>query len=222
MSTAAIEMPPINAIEKSVLTTSEYAGLMTVADAEQYTEASDFLKSITKVRKEVEETFGPIKQKAHETWKEAVAQEKKYLDPLDKALALVKSKIGGYLRSEEKRRREQEEAERAIARKAAEEIALAEAAELQRQGETKAAEQVIEQAVAAPSPVVIVPKTVAKQEGISVRKVWKFRVKDSALVPREYLVVDETKIGQVVRALKENAKIPGVEIYSEDSVAVKL
>jgi len=63
----------------------------------------------------------------------------------------------------------------------------------------------------------VVPAPVAT--GLSLRKVWKFRIKDAALLPREYLIPDEVKIGRVVRALKGDAKIPGVSVYSEDDVS---
>lgn len=218
MSATVIEMP---AIEKNVNITAEYSQAMAVATAEQYTEACEFLKSIAKTRKEVEGTFGPIKSKQYDAWKEAVAQEKKFLDPLDKATLLIKGKISGYLAEQERTRRIEEERQREIARQESDARAVAEATELERQGDTQAAEQIIHEAVTAPAPVVIVPKTVAKQEGIAPRKVWKFRIVDSAKIPREYLSVDEQKIGQIVRAMKEMAKIPGVEVYSEDTVSVR-
>jgi len=37
-------------------------------------------------------------------------------------------------------------------------------------------------------------------------------------IPREYLKLDEIKINQVVRNLKEKAAIPGIEVYYEDNV----
>lgn len=220
MSAAIIEVP-LTAIEKNVLSTADYSQALTVVTPEQYTEACEFVKAIAKTRKEVEGTFGPIKTKQYEAWKEAVAQENKFLDPLDKATSLVKGKIGGYLAEQERIRRAEEDHQREIARREAEARAMAEAAELERQGENHAAEQVIQEAVSAPPPVVVVPKAVAKQVGIAPRTVWKFRVVDSAKVPREYLSVDEQKIGQIVRAMKEMAKIPGVEVYSEDTVSVR-
>jgi hypothetical protein len=33
------------------------------------------------------------------------------------------------------------------------------------------------------------------------------------------MTIDEQKIGAVVRAMKDQAKIPGVEVFSEDVVA---
>jgi hypothetical protein len=35
------------------------------------------------------------------------------------------------------------------------------------------------------------------------------------LIPREYLIPDEKVIGQIGRALKEKAKIAGVEFFAE-------
>jgi hypothetical protein len=218
---ATAELVPVANIEKNVLTTTEYAAAIAVATHEQYTEACDFIKAVARTRKEVEDTFGPIKQKAHAAWKETVAQENKFLAPLDQATTLVKGKIGSFLAEQERQRRAEEEKAREIARKEAEDRAIAEAAELARQGESKAAEQVIEQAVSAPAPVVVIPNAVQKQEGIATRKVWKYRIVNTSLIPREYLAVDEQKIGQVVRAMKDMAKIPGVEVYSEDTVSVR-
>lgn len=47
-------------------------------------------------------------------------------------------------------------------------------------------------------------------------KVWKHRVLDANLVPREYLVVDDAKISRVVKAGMRT--IPGIEIYEEEQV----
>lgn len=47
-------------------------------------------------------------------------------------------------------------------------------------------------------------------------KVWRHRVVDAALVPREYLCVDESKISHVVKAGMRT--IPGVEVYEEEQV----
>jgi hypothetical protein len=115
--TQAIEAVPLTAIEKNVLTTADFAASITVTNSEQYTEACDFVRAIAKTKKEVEDTFGPIKKKQHEAWKEACAQEAKYLGPLDKALMLVKGKIGTFTAQEEKKRREEEQRQRELARK---------------------------------------------------------------------------------------------------------
>jgi len=65
-------------------------------------------------------------------------------------------------------------------------------------------------------PIVLPPDE--KVKGISIREVWKFKIEDEKLIPREYLSVDESKIGQVVRALKDATNIPGILVYAEKQV----
>ena len=50
---------------------------------------------------------------------------------------------------------------------------------------------------------------------------WKFRINDVGKIPHEYMIPDEQKIGAVIRATKGQVQIPGVEIYSEDSVSAR-
>jgi colicin import membrane protein len=59
----------------------------------------------------------------------------------------------------------------------------------------------------------------AAAAGTSYRKVWKFRVTDPALVPREYLCIDEKKLGLVARTEKDQASVPGVEFYADAIIA---
>jgi hypothetical protein len=40
-------------------------------------------------------------------------------------------------------------------------------------------------------------------------------------VPREFLKVDDVKVGQYVRAMKSTGAIAGIEIYSEDDESVR-
>ena len=95
-----------------------------------------------------------------------------------------------------------------------------EALALEKAGKNEEAEALVEAPVVAPA--IVIPQTTTKVEGISkLRKLWKFRVMDASLVPNDYKVVDEVKLGQVVRATKGTLRIPGVEIYSEDTVSAR-
>lgn len=60
-----------------------------------------------------------------------------------------------------------------------------------------------------------------KADGITTRENWKFRITDASLVPREYLSVDEKKVGAAVKLSKGDTKIPGIEVYREDTVVVR-
>jgi hypothetical protein len=52
-----------------------------------------------------------------------------------------------------------------------------------------------------------------------VAKVWKFEVLNTALVPREFLIVDETAIRRAIAA--GTREIAGVRIYQEDQLRVR-
>lgn len=65
-------------------------------------------------------------------------------------------------------------------------------------------------------PEVIVPKVSAA--GTSVRKNWKFKIVDASAIPREYLIPDEKRIGEIVRANKDATDIPGIAVYEKLSI----
>lgn len=67
---------------------------------------------------------------------------------------------------------------------------------------------------------VVLPSTVICPQGeVIFRKVKKWRVKDENLIPRDYLSINEKKINEAVR---EGREIPGIEVYYDDEVAVKV
>lgn len=90
------------------------------------------------------------------------------------------------------------------------------AAEAQEAANILAAKQALE--TAANVQQVKVDTFVPKVAGIRARVNWKFRIIDAAKLPRKFLMADEVAIGQYVRANKENAAIPGVEVYGEDGI----
>lgn len=156
---------------------------------------------------------------------------------VEAAAAAERARLAALQREEERKarekaealRREQEEAARrareAEAAGRAEEArkAAAEAAKLAAQAvkvEEKSADkietlQLREAMVVAP----VVEREAPKVAGVSTREVWRFEVLDAAQVPRQYLAVDEAKIRKVVQALKADAQIPGVRVWSERQLA---
>lgn len=78
----------------------------------------------------------------------------------------------------------------------------------------KAADLVAKAEAIEPEPVqlaVAQPKVV----GISTREIWKFRITDINLLPREFMLPDEKALGALARQNKGLVPIPGVEFYSE-------
>lgn len=209
----------IQEVERMIPPVVEAANSLTVTDSVQYQDACTFLQQVAVKKKQVDEVFDPIVKAAHSAHKEAVAQKKKFTDPLVSAESVVKGKISTYRAEEDRKAREEEARLNEARRKQAEEEALA-AAILEPDEEEQ--DVIIERAIAQPpAPVYVAPKVPVVQ-GISERKVWKYRIINHSLIPREYLIPNEVAIGAVVRSMKENANIPGVEIYSESSTSVRV
>lgn len=232
-ATALNPEPVIENINQDALTLTAQAKRIVISDSVDHALACETLRGVVAMRKQISDTFGPMKEAAHKAHKAVIEQEKRVDGPLAEAERYLKVGIGSYQAAEEKKRREEEtklqaEAQRIAdqeAKRAAEELALQDAIEAEKNGDKKGAEAIL----ANPLPVipkfvapVVLQKTVVKQEGISSRRNWKFRVVNESLIPREYLKVDDIKLGQIVRALKETTRIPGIEVYPEENVAVRL
>lgn len=57
--------------------------------------------------------------------------------------------------------------------------------------------------------------------GISERNIWRFRIVDPALVPEDFLVIDEAKLARIARIGKGTIPVPGVEFYEEKILAAR-
>jgi uncharacterized protein YhaN len=200
-------------VEEKALSIVDQAKAVKVTDAESYTAAGELFKSIVEMMKEVDRTFDPIIEAAHKSHKAALEQKKKYYDPLDKAKRSVKGLLSDYDREQERKKREEEARLREIARKEEEERKLAEALAAEAAGEKEEAEAIMEEPVYIPP--VVVKKEVPRVQGLSFRTVWKFHIKDVTAIPRQYMTPDMVKIGGVVRAMKGQTNIPGLEVYEE-------
>lgn len=55
-----------------------------------------------------------------------------------------------------------------------------------------------------------------KIDGLHFRRYWKARIVNANKLPREFLKPDEVAINEYVSKNKENASIPGVEVYFQD------
>ena len=65
------------------------------------------------------------------------------------------------------------------------------------------------------------PPPPPKAAGVADRTVWKYEITNAALVPMEYRVIDEKRIGAMVRSMKADTNIPGVRVWSEKDYSVR-
>lgn len=200
-------------VSSKAVTIIDYANSIVVKDGKDYVGAGELCVKIKGVMKQADESFNKIIKKAYETHKQAVAEKAKIYDPLKRAYVFVKGLMEKYDAAQEAIRQAEERRLREIARKAEEERRLQEAIEAEQNGETEISEAILEEPVY--TPPIIIQKEIPKVAGISFREVWKFRIKNPDIIPKMYMLPDMVKIGGVVRSMKEQANIPGVEVYSE-------
>lgn len=219
MATATIISPA--EVAKLIPAVVSQAQQVSIASSVDYEDACIFLQLIANRKKQVEDAFDPIVKKAHETHKEACAQKKKHMDPLVMAELTVKGKVRSYVDEQERIRKAEELRIAAEAKVAADAAALVEAEQLAANGDKELADLVLENAANAPAPVTVLASSVPKFAGVSSRSNWTFRIIDEMLIPREYLMVNESAIRAVVKAQKKMTNIPGVQAYDEGSVSVR-
>ena len=65
------------------------------------------------------------------------------------------------------------------------------------------------------------PLTPPKVKGISSQDVYKWRIVNEDLIPKQYLMVNEKLINQIIKQTNGSFSIPGIEITKEKSVRVK-
>jgi hypothetical protein len=201
-----------------------------VLDPATQQRASEILLAIAAMRREIAETFKPMKDAAYKAHRVICDQEKMLDTPLAQAEFAIKGQIGSFVQEQQRLAREAEERAREEARLAAEEEsrrrtqeqAIEQAIDLEARGNLEAAEAVL----AAPAPVpvrYVAPAAVAPQvaqvKGVATRFEWDFRIVDFNKIPREYLMVNEAAIRSVVKATKGKIDIPGVEAYEKTVVA---
>ena len=214
-------------LEERALGFPDQARQIQVVDQESLKKANEFILAVRKLRKEISDVFDPIISKAHKAHMEAIEQKKKAEEPLIQAERIVGPEIAAYKRKEEEeRRRAIEEARRKEEeRRRQEEELRRKAEEAEKEGETQWAEGFKKKAEEVSKPTfkedLKAAPEVTKLEKTHVRRDWKWRLIDESKVPRQFMTIDSAKITRYVKANKDKADIPGIEVYYEDSVSIR-
>lgn len=191
---------------------------LVVQSSTSYQEAMRFGNEINRRIVQIKEFSAIDKDAAYKTWKDFCEKEKKALTPFLAAKDLIDSVCAAYRRSE-KERAEKEAAEaRAMAMKAAEEERLRIAEQMEKASKPEQALKILDAPII-PKVYAIPMAAIPITEGASFRENWKARIVDESLIPREFLIPDEKKINQIVKAMKSATRIPGVEAYAEEVTA---
>jgi len=178
--------------------------------------------------KAVEERLGPAKKKTYEAYQEVMKLMKSFIDPLETAKKLLSLRAYSWQKAEEDRKRKEAEGARRLAeeeaakkRKAEEDARLELAERLEKNGMQEQAEEVLAAPVVVEVAEVAAPAPRVKVQGTSTRENWQFEVENASLVPREFLMPDEVKIGRMVKMFKGETRIAGVRAYDSGTVAFR-
>ena len=256
MATNAIVKVDEQQLQAGLVSLREVATTLVVQDKDTCLQAKTAQRDVRAYMKDVHAKLDPFVEAAKMNLSKARDEVNRWINPAEQIDATLAQKVKDYETqerlaaeaeqrriNEERRKKAQEEADRArdlanaqaeLARKkaAAEaeaarkagEIGKREAEKLKKEAAEAAekakveAEQNAKASVAAVKDVVVKPDipTVA---GVPSRRNWRFKIVDAAKIPRAFLIPDEQQIGALVRATKDKEKIealiPGIEAYLE-------
>ncbi len=168
-------------------------------------------KEIESKRKELIKPFQDATKRLNEFFKNPLNLLKEAEDSIKKAMLKYQRKIEEERIKEQKKLDEIAERERKKLEKRAEKY--------REKGNEEKANELFEEATFVPHHKIV--KMPEKIEGIQTRDNWKFRIIDVNKLPREYMIPDEKRLGEIARAGKGLVKIEGVEFYNEPVIASK-
>jgi hypothetical protein len=179
-------------------------------------------QQIADAQKRVAEFFKPLKAAAHAAWKLLCQRESEVLAPLDYRDGELREEIRLFKVEADRRRADEERALAEQARTERERVAAIEAAAHEAAGEPELAALVLNETIALPPPVVVLPDATKTIAGLKFRRRWLWRYVPGfslAMLPREFLMADEKKISSYAEAMKGSGHVSGIEFfYSDDPV----
>lgn len=212
------------------------AQAITIASDDTYRSACEFGKGIKSLQKRIAEFFEPHKRRAKAVHSALCDDEKSQLVPTEKAEIIIKSKVMEWRIAEAKREADLQRQREELARKQEEERRLQEALDAEEEGDTAAATAILEEPIE--TPIVAMPRLAPKVAGVASVKRWTYRentvdvaaiirhiaglAPDAKLAHPELvnlLAIQSTTARQLITAMKDNFRVPGIDAYQADGVS---
>jgi len=229
--------PKIQEVEQGVRVFIGEHQQIVIADNEQFAQVEELRKEVKRRLKVINDVLDPFRATAYEAYQKAKKRVDDNKGPLEKLEKMIVTEQKRYLdeqetiRLEAKRKADAEQAEidrkRKIEADRIENDRLAAAAELERKGDNKGAEAVLESALKAeedvPPPPPFVATVVPRAPEVdrrTFRKFWLVEVSDlrvlcaaigAGTVPVDAVTPNYTRLNQMARDFKDKMNIPGVK-----------
>jgi hypothetical protein len=215
-------------VETLAVSMAEAVKGIVVRDAETLAIANQYSNDLYEAEKRIEEFFEPLVDAANKAHKALTQKRKELVDRVRIPRSIINGEIARYAREEQERRDREAETARRKAEKEEEDRRIAWAAEAEKDGDHRAAEEILEKPVSLP-PAVAFGMPPVKQElsGISTFTVWQAEVVDfpalllavvEGKAPEVLVMPNEKAIGNMVRTLQDKFVYPGLRAYSETRV----
>lgn len=222
------------------------AGIPTkVTDLETCRRAKESLPLLKRAEDRVVAFFKGIKEQAFRAHRAITAKEAEQLKPIQDLRRILNAEVYRFEQAEKARREEEgrriaeEERQRQQAQAVEEAAALEETS-------PEMADQILEQAIAAPLPTVILPDTTVEVAGVSSQANYKWnfvgtvpnelgetqpwkkltaeqQARIRSLMPRDYMCPDESGITKIVKAMGPAAAklVPGISVFDAGTVRTR-
>lgn len=194
-----------------------------VKSQENYEHVATIIKAcqeqIKKVRSFFEptiESFKVAKQEAEASRKKLTDRMEMHLEPINNALTMLRDKCKAYENEQKRIADEKAKALKIEEEKKAEEKRLSllnQAEKKQNEGDEEVAGKLLDLAVDTTAKEVKVKPEIEKVVGLGIRRTWKWKITNEAIIPRKYYVLNEVMINKEVVANKEKTSILGIEAY---------
>ena len=218
MTTLATIESKADELNKEILPELSVAAEIVVRDAESYQMAGETWKSLTALEKKIKAYWEIDVDAAKNLHKSLVAKRDAMLGPVGEQKNSLRVGMKSFEDEQERIRRAEQARLEEVARKAAEEAALAQAVALEQNGHKAAAEAVIAAPVVAPA--VYVPKATPTGFGNATRRTWGAEVTDlmalvkavaAGQVPIQAIEANMVFLNGQSRMLKAALAYPGVK-----------
>lgn len=192
---------------------------LAINSAETYEMAGTLYQQIKVKIKQVGEVLDPFVQAAHKTWKEAVAERGKYLEPLERAEQALKPALGAWQAEQRRIQEEEQRKAEAEAQRKAEDERIAQAEAAKAAGDADLADAMLSAPVIA-APVAPMTSAAPKIKGLSFRDNYSAQVVDlkalikavaAGTVPMAAILPNESFLNSQAKQLKGEFNYPGVK-----------
>lgn len=211
-------------IRRKSATIYELSQEMYIRNQDDLNDVIDILKGVKEHKNKIINYWKPAKESARKAYKEIVSKEKEMLNICDKTIQNLKREILNYkYLQEQKAMKISDEAEK-YRREEVDKL-LNESVEAEQNGDEETSKLKFRQAEMIENLERYTEKIFKNQNGISTQKRWQVRITDNESVPAFWggIEIREINTKKLLEIRKENpnVKIPGVEFYQMENIAIR-